>query len=80
MTGQMITIKGKDGDFTGYLASPGPGRGPGLVVIQEIFGVNTVMREIADRHAHGRLLSVLEGGYSLTGLASGVRSHVQALQ
>ena len=48
MTGQMITIKGKDGDFSGYLASPGPGRGPGLVVIQEIFGVNTVMREIAD--------------------------------
>src|SRR6202041_2062749 len=48
MTGQTITIKGKDGDFPGYLASPGPGRGPGLVVIQEIFGVNTVMREIAD--------------------------------
>ena len=48
MTGQMITIKGKDGDFSGYLASPGSGRGPGLVVIQEIFGVNTVMREIAD--------------------------------
>jgi carboxymethylenebutenolidase len=48
MTGQMISIKGKDGDFSGYLASPGPGRGPGLVVIQEIFGVNTVMREIAD--------------------------------
>ena len=48
MTGQMITIKGKDGDFSGYLASPGSGRGPGLVVIQEIFGVNDVMREIAD--------------------------------
>ena len=48
MSGQTVTIKGKDGDFTGYLASPGPGRGPGLVVIQEIFGVNDVMREIAD--------------------------------
>jgi acetoin utilization deacetylase AcuC-like enzyme len=39
-----------------------------------------VMLEIADRHAQGRLVSVLEGGYSLTGLACGVRAHVQALQ
>jgi acetoin utilization deacetylase AcuC-like enzyme len=38
------------------------------------------MREIADKHAGGRLLSVLEGGYSLTGLAAGVRAHVEALQ
>jgi acetoin utilization deacetylase AcuC-like enzyme len=39
-----------------------------------------VMREIADKHAGGRLLSVLEGGYNLTGLAAGVRAHVEALQ
>jgi carboxymethylenebutenolidase len=48
MTGQTITITGKDGDFSGYLASPGSGSGPGIVVIQEIFGVNPVMRDIAD--------------------------------
>jgi carboxymethylenebutenolidase len=48
MTGQTVTIKGKDGDFSGYLASPATGRGPGIVVIQEIFGVNQVMRDIAD--------------------------------
>ena len=48
MSGEEITIYGKDGDFTGYLASPGTGRGPGIVVIQEIFGVNQVMRDIAD--------------------------------
>ncbi len=48
MSGQTVTIKGKDGEFSGYLASPAPGRGPGLVVIQEIFGVNKVMRDIAD--------------------------------
>ena len=34
--------------FCGYLASPAPERGPGIVVIQEIFGVNQVMRDIAD--------------------------------
>lgn len=48
MSGKTITIKGKDGAFSGYLASPGAERGPGLVVIQEIFGVNQVMRDIAD--------------------------------
>lgn len=39
-----------------------------------------VMREIADKHAGGRLLSVLEGGYDLEGLGSGVRAHAEALQ
>ena len=48
MSGQTVTIQGKDGEFSGYLASPGAGRGPGLIVIQEIFGVNQVMRDIAD--------------------------------
>src|SRR5579863_6969670 len=51
MTGKTITIKGADGDFTGYLATPGAGRGPGIVVIQEIFGVNEVMRSLADDFA-----------------------------
>jgi carboxymethylenebutenolidase len=32
----------------GYLARPEAGSGPGIVVIQEIFGVNAVMRGIAD--------------------------------
>ncbi len=35
--------------------------------------------EIAGRHAQGRLLSVLEGGYSLEGLSAGVTAHVRAL-
>ena len=48
MTGTGITVTGKDGSFGGYLASPGSGRGPGIVVIQEIFGVNQGLRDIAD--------------------------------
>lgn len=39
-----------------------------------------VMLEIANKHAAGRVVSVLEGGYNLTGLASAVRAHVKALQ
>lgn len=48
MAGKDITIEGPDGSFSGYLASPDAGRGPGIVVIQEIFGINQVMRDVAD--------------------------------
>ena len=48
MSGEEITVRGEGGGFTAYLASPASGRGPGIVVIQEIFGVNAVMRGVAD--------------------------------
>jgi carboxymethylenebutenolidase len=51
MQGHDITVNGPDGSFGAYLASPSTGRGPGIVVIQEIFGVNKVMRDIADGFA-----------------------------
>jgi carboxymethylenebutenolidase len=51
MAGKDITIKGADGDFSGYLAAPESGKGPGIVVIQEIFGVNQVMRDLCDGFA-----------------------------
>lgn len=51
MTGKDITINGKDGSFTGYLAAPPSGKGPGIVVIQEIFGVNPWVRSVADWYA-----------------------------
>jgi acetoin utilization deacetylase AcuC-like enzyme len=35
--------------------------------------------EIADRHAGGRVVSVLEGGYSLDGLAAAAAAHVEVL-
>jgi len=48
----MITIKAADGgEFGAYLALPASGRGPGIVLVQEIFGVNQVMRDIADWYA-----------------------------
>jgi carboxymethylenebutenolidase len=51
MSGTDVMIATADGDMGGYLASPSAGRGPGLVVIQEIFGVNKVMRDLADGFA-----------------------------
>jgi acetoin utilization deacetylase AcuC-like enzyme len=38
-----------------------------------------LVRGIAERHAGGRLLSTLEGGYDLAGLASAAAAHVGAL-
>jgi len=35
--------------------------------------------EIADRHAGGRVVSILEGGYNLQGLAAAAAAHVEAL-
>jgi len=46
-----INIPTSEGDFSGYLALPEWGSGPGLVLAQEIFGVNHVMKAIADEFA-----------------------------
>ncbi|MDR7036755.1 acetoin utilization deacetylase AcuC-like enzyme [Methylobacterium sp. BE186] len=37
------------------------------------------LMDLADRHAGGRIVSVLEGGYSLEGLARSAAAHVDAL-
>ena len=51
----MVTIKAFDGgEFDAYLATPASGYGPGIVVLQEIFGVNQYIRSVADWYAaHG---------------------------
>ena len=50
--GEYRTIEGKDGSFSAYVALPaGGGRAGAVVVLQEIFGVNAVMRGITDRLA-----------------------------
>ncbi len=47
-----VTIRAADGgSFKAYLAAPKSGKGPGIVLIQEIFGVNKVMRDLADGFA-----------------------------
>ena len=52
ITGQWIEIKAADGGkFRGYLATPASGKGPGIVLCQEIFGINAYIREVADYYA-----------------------------
>ncbi len=51
----MIRIKSFDGgEIDAYIALPAAGFGPGIVVLQEIFGVNQFMRDVCDWYAvHG---------------------------
>lgn len=47
-----ITIDARDGgSFSAYVARPSSASAPGLLVIQEIFGVNQVMRDLCDGFA-----------------------------
>ena len=52
MNGQWIEIDATDsGAFRGYLSVPVAGKGPGIILCQEIFGVNTYIQEVADHYA-----------------------------
>lgn len=52
--GSHISVSASDGSgqFLAYLAQPASsGKGPAIVLVQEIFGVNAFIREVADRYA-----------------------------
>ena len=52
MAGTMIDIPvAGGGAFRGYLTVPEAGSGPGLLIEQEIFGINASLREVADLYA-----------------------------
>jgi carboxymethylenebutenolidase len=56
--GKAITLKAADGQVIGgYRADPGKVRG-GLVVCQEIFGVNSHIRSVCDRFAEAGYLAI----------------------
>jgi carboxymethylenebutenolidase len=52
MNSSSISISSHDGQqFDAYLSLPPTGRGPGLVIIQEIWGVNEHIKAVADQYA-----------------------------
>ncbi|VVM04781.1 histone deacetylase family protein [Methylacidimicrobium tartarophylax] len=52
-----------------------------LLLSEEGFAeMTTLIREVADRHCRGRLVSVLEGGYHLDALARCLDAHLCALE
>ncbi|MFT3664570.1 dienelactone hydrolase family protein [Piscinibacter sp.] len=52
MRQEWISIDAADGGrYDAYLALPPAGRGPGLLLLQEIFGVNRHIRAVAEQYA-----------------------------
>ena len=52
----------------------------GAILSTEAFaGMTGRLRDVADRHAGGRVVSFLEGGYDLEALADSVAAHLEAL-
>ena len=56
--GETTTIKTDDGQFAAYVARPSDPKAPAIVVIQEIFGVNAVMRGVCDELAAAGFVAV----------------------
>jgi acetoin utilization deacetylase AcuC-like enzyme len=63
----------------GFDCRAGDPLGEFLLTDRDFADLTAVMLEIADKYAGGRLVSVLEGGYRLEGLASAVAAHAAAL-
>lgn len=53
-----ITIEGRDGAFGAYIARPEGLPAPGVVVLQELFGVNSDIRKTCDELAEQGFLAV----------------------
>ena len=50
--GDTLRISAPDGEFSAYRSAPkGDGPAPGLIIIQEIFGINPFIKQVADHYA-----------------------------
>ena len=49
--GELVTFESNGGETTGYLAKPASGVGPGVIVLQEWWGLVPHIRDVADRFA-----------------------------
>lgn len=56
--GEMITIPRAGASFSAYVARPDTPKAPALIVIQEIFGVNQVMRDLTDEFARAGFYAI----------------------
>ena len=81
MAGKQITIAASSGGrFGSYLALPHCGSGPGVVVLQGVFGVNQEIRRVCDLYAEEGYVAVapdlfwrIESGIDLSHSESDVR-------
>ncbi|MGA1042700.1 MAG: dienelactone hydrolase family protein, partial [Burkholderiaceae bacterium] len=84
MSSEWISVASSDGgQFEAYISHPPAGRGPGLLLVQEIFGVNEHIRAVADQYAADGYLVIapdifwrqaprIELGYTAEGFEKGL--------
>ena len=58
MPGSMITFPSNGSDGQGYLAVPESGSGPGIIVIQEWWGLNDQIKAVADAYAQAGFVAL----------------------
>ena len=79
----LAAAEGFSPDFVlisaGFDAHDGDSLGQMSVTAEGFAAMTRIAMGIADRHCQGRLVSVLEGGYDLAGLAQCAQAHVRAL-
>ena len=56
---EWIELHSADGKFDAYVATPHNGSGPGIVLMQEIFGVNEHIRTVAEQYANDGFMVIV---------------------
>jgi carboxymethylenebutenolidase len=61
--GQMVEFRANGASAQGYLAVPASGRGPGLIVIQEWWGLVDHIKQVCDRFAEAGFVALAPDHY-----------------
>ena len=77
--GTNVTFKANGGTANGYLATPASGKGPGLIVIQEWWGLNDQVRGVADMFAREGFVALAPDFYHGKGARIGEPDTAQKL-
>jgi carboxymethylenebutenolidase len=79
MPGQMVTFPANGGTADGYLATPATGKGPGVIVIQEWWGLNDQVKGVADMFAREGFVALAPDFYHGKGAKIGEPNNAQKL-
>ena len=77
--GTNVTFRANGGTANGYLATPESGRGPGVIVIQEWWGLNDQIRGVADMFAKEGFVALAPDFYHGKGAKIGEPDEAQKL-
>jgi carboxymethylenebutenolidase len=79
MAGQMVKFPANGGTADGYLATPPSGKGPGVVVIQEWWGLTDQIKGVADMFAREGFVALAPDFYHGKGAKIGEPDKAQKL-